>query len=187
MGLGFAIMEQIEFDKRAEKPSSSDLLHYRIPTALDMPGIHVYIAKGSYEPTGPLWGKKRWRVARRPCGCGHCECDLKSHRRADRCTPLNQGVCIQGASKGVKRRREKRILPMLRGMFSYEAPESLDQAVNTLMTEDNITLLAGGTDLISLIKYGVKKPSSLLDLKKIPSLKSIALRDEGLRSDRWSP
>ena len=57
MGLGFAIMEQIEFDKRAEKPSSSDLLHYRIPTALDMPEIHVYIAKGSYEPTGPFGAK----------------------------------------------------------------------------------------------------------------------------------
>ncbi len=57
MGLGFAIMEQIEFDKRAEKPSSSDLLHYKIPTALDMPEIHVYIAKGSYEPTGPFGAK----------------------------------------------------------------------------------------------------------------------------------
>lgn len=57
MGLGFAMMEQIEFDRRAEKPSSSDLLHYRIPTVLDMPEIHVYIAKGSYEPTGPFGAK----------------------------------------------------------------------------------------------------------------------------------
>jgi CO/xanthine dehydrogenase Mo-binding subunit len=57
MGLGFAMMEQIEFDRRAEKPSSSDLLHYRMPTALDMPEIHVYVAKGSYEPTGPFGAK----------------------------------------------------------------------------------------------------------------------------------
>jgi 4-hydroxybenzoyl-CoA reductase subunit beta len=87
-------------------------------------------------------------------------------------------------SDRLKRREKqkgKRIFPMLKGSLSYEAPESLDQAVNTLMTGDNITLLAGGTDLVSLIKYGVKKPSSLLDLKKIRSLKSIALRDEGLR------
>ena len=69
---------------------------------------------------------------------------------------------------------------MLKGSLSYEAPESLDQAVNALMTRDNIALLAGGTDMISLIKYGVKKPSSLIDLKNIPSLKSITLRDEGL-------
>ena len=69
---------------------------------------------------------------------------------------------------------------MLKGSLSYEAPESLDQAVDVLMTGDNITLLAGGTDVISLIKYGVKKPASLLDLKNIPSLKSVTLREEGL-------
>jgi CO/xanthine dehydrogenase Mo-binding subunit len=51
MGLGFALMEQIEFDPRAKKPSSSDLLHYKIPTAMDMPEIQVYIAQNSYEPT----------------------------------------------------------------------------------------------------------------------------------------
>ena len=57
MGLGFAIMEQIEFDRKAERPSSSDLLHYKIPTALDMPHVHVYIAEGSREPTGPFGAK----------------------------------------------------------------------------------------------------------------------------------
>jgi len=57
MGLGFALMEQIEFDPRAKKPSSSDLLHYKIPTALDMPEIQVYIANNSYEPTGPFGAK----------------------------------------------------------------------------------------------------------------------------------
>jgi xanthine dehydrogenase molybdenum-binding subunit len=57
MGLGFAMMEQIEFDPRAQKPSSADLLHYKIPTALDMPEIHVYIAQKSFEPTGPFGAK----------------------------------------------------------------------------------------------------------------------------------
>jgi CO/xanthine dehydrogenase Mo-binding subunit len=57
MGLGFALMEQIEIDKRVEKPFSSDLLHYKIPTALDMPQVHVYIAEGSSEPTGPFGAK----------------------------------------------------------------------------------------------------------------------------------
>lgn len=69
---------------------------------------------------------------------------------------------------------------MLRGNLFYEAPESLDRVVNALMTRDKITLLAGGTDLIPLIKYGVKKPSCLLDLKNIPSLKSITRREGGL-------
>jgi len=56
MGVGYALMEQVEIDGRAKKPSSSNLLHYRIPLAVDMPKVHVYIAKG-YEPTGPFGAK----------------------------------------------------------------------------------------------------------------------------------
>ena len=69
---------------------------------------------------------------------------------------------------------------MLKSDFFYEAPESLDRAANALMTQDNITLLAGGTDLIPLIKHGVKKPSCLLDLKNISLLKSVTHREGGL-------
>ncbi len=57
MGVGYALTEEIEFDPRVRKPSSADLLHYKIPTALDMPEIHVYIAEKSYEPTGPFGAK----------------------------------------------------------------------------------------------------------------------------------
>ena len=57
MGLGYALTEQIEIDHRAQKPSSSDLLHYKVPTACDMPKIHVATARRSYEPTGPFGAK----------------------------------------------------------------------------------------------------------------------------------
>jgi CO/xanthine dehydrogenase Mo-binding subunit len=57
MGLGYALMEQIEIDPRAQKPSSSDLLHYKVSTTLDMPDIHVAMARRSYEPTGPFGAK----------------------------------------------------------------------------------------------------------------------------------
>ncbi|NMA17280.1 MAG: molybdopterin-dependent oxidoreductase [Clostridiaceae bacterium] len=56
-GIGLALMEQIEIDKTANKPSTSDLLHYKVPTSLDMPEIHVDIVKNSYEPTGPFGAK----------------------------------------------------------------------------------------------------------------------------------
>ena len=69
---------------------------------------------------------------------------------------------------------------MLTVNFTYKTPESIESAVNDLMAEENTLLLAGGTDLIPLIKYGVKKPACLLDLKKIPSLKLITLRENGL-------
>lgn len=56
MGVGYAMMENIEIDKKTKKVLSSDLLHYRVPLTLDMPEIHVYIADG-YEPTGPFGAK----------------------------------------------------------------------------------------------------------------------------------
>jgi len=56
MGLGYALMEQIEIDKRASKPSTNDLLTYKIPSIMDLPEIHTHIAT-SFEPTGPLGAK----------------------------------------------------------------------------------------------------------------------------------
>lgn len=56
MGFGYTTMEEIEIDRGARKPVSSDLLHYRVPTAPDMPEIHTCIVE-SREPTGP-WGAK---------------------------------------------------------------------------------------------------------------------------------
>lgn len=56
MGVGYAMMEQIQIDKKTKKVLSSDLLHYGVPLALDMPEIHVYIADG-HEPTGPFGAK----------------------------------------------------------------------------------------------------------------------------------
>lgn len=69
---------------------------------------------------------------------------------------------------------------MIKGSFRYEAPESLEQVARDLMAGDGLTLLAGGTDLIPRIKQGLEKPACLLDLKNIPSLKSIALTEKGL-------
>lgn len=56
MGLGYALMEQVEIDRRTAKPSTNDLLAYKIPSIMDMPEIHTHIAH-SYEPTGPLGAK----------------------------------------------------------------------------------------------------------------------------------
>jgi CO/xanthine dehydrogenase Mo-binding subunit len=56
MGLGFALMERMEADRRAAKPVSSDLLHYKVATSLDMPELHVRIV-ASHEPTGPFGAK----------------------------------------------------------------------------------------------------------------------------------
>jgi 4-hydroxybenzoyl-CoA reductase subunit beta len=69
---------------------------------------------------------------------------------------------------------------MIKGNLLYKAPGSLDDAVHVLTTGDSVSPLAGGTDLVPLMKQGVKKPRCLLDLKNIPSLKSITLTERDL-------
>jgi CO/xanthine dehydrogenase Mo-binding subunit len=56
MGLGYALMEKMELDRRVNKPLTTSLLPYRVPLAVDMPRMHVAIVD-SYEPTGPFGAK----------------------------------------------------------------------------------------------------------------------------------
>jgi xanthine dehydrogenase molybdenum-binding subunit len=53
MGLGYALMEDLEMDGRVSKPVTNDLLSCKVPSAMDMPEIHTHIVE-SYEPSGPL-------------------------------------------------------------------------------------------------------------------------------------
>ena len=55
MGLGFALQEEILFDK-AGRQINSNLTNYIMPTSLDMPEIDVDIID-SYDPTGPFGAK----------------------------------------------------------------------------------------------------------------------------------
>jgi CO/xanthine dehydrogenase FAD-binding subunit len=69
---------------------------------------------------------------------------------------------------------------MLKDPFTYETPDSIESAFQDRMRRDKALFLAGGSDLIPLMKYGVKNPSCLVDLKRISPLQSITLRPEGL-------
>jgi 4-hydroxybenzoyl-CoA reductase subunit beta len=64
--------------------------------------------------------------------------------------------------------------------FTYFAAEALDLTVRELMDRENSALLAGGTDLIPLLKCGVRKPSSLLSLARIQELKKLTQDGDGL-------
>ena len=59
--------------------------------------------------------------------------------------------------------------------LNYEAPTSLDQAINALASAgDNGRMLAGGTDLIIQMRAGVKRPTQVIDAKKIPELQTLS-------------
>lgn len=67
--------------------------------------------------------------------------------------------------------------------FEYARPKSVQEALKLLAGEQGDALpLAGGTDLISLMKDGVATPKRLVSLQHVNEFKGISLRGEsGLR------
>ena len=66
--------------------------------------------------------------------------------------------------------------------FDYAAPQSVDEAISLLLAGNgSVGILAGGTDLITLLKEGRRKIDLLLDLKKIPEMTALTFgEDSGL-------
>lgn len=54
--------------------------------------------------------------------------------------------------------------------FRYHAPSTLREAARLLADGDGAQPLAGGTDLIPQMKAGLRSPSMVVDLKRIPEL-----------------
>ena len=70
--------------------------------------------------------------------------------------------------------------------FSYARPATIDDAFTILESRgidpQEQTVLAGGTDLLTLIKGGISTPHQLIDIKRLPELDSqISMTDDGLR------
>ena len=63
----------------------------------------------------------------------------------------------------------------------YEAPETLDAAVALLRESGQVRPLAGGTDLLVQLRAGVIEPELVVDLKKLPGLRTIAKENGGYR------
>lgn len=54
--------------------------------------------------------------------------------------------------------------------FDYVRPESIDAAIALLDGGDRTRLLAGGTDLLTLMKHEISTPERLIDIKRLPDL-----------------
>lgn len=66
--------------------------------------------------------------------------------------------------------------------FAYASATSIEEAVEALTTPGGTTEcrpLAGGTDLVAMMKDGLVEPEKLVNLKTIPGLDGIALRSDG--------
>jgi len=64
--------------------------------------------------------------------------------------------------------------------FDYVRAETVAQAVQAFAGADGARFIAGGTNLIDLMKYDVERPSRLVDITRLP-LTAIEDRDGGLR------
>jgi xanthine dehydrogenase YagS FAD-binding subunit len=64
--------------------------------------------------------------------------------------------------------------------FSYTRAASEDHAIRTLAASADYRILAGGTNLLDLMKMGVERPSELIDISRVPA-SAIEERDGGVR------
>lgn len=65
--------------------------------------------------------------------------------------------------------------------FEYASPTTKEQAVKVLSSGDNPVVLAGGTDLLSLMKDRIVTPGRVVNIKGIQDLKGIRSDGNGLR------
>jgi xanthine dehydrogenase YagS FAD-binding subunit len=71
-------------------------------------------------------------------------------------------------------------------MFSYARPKALGEALKLL--RNGTQALAGGTDLVTLVRHGLARPSSLVDLTGIDGLRGwTRVKGQGLRIGALTP
>jgi carbon-monoxide dehydrogenase medium subunit len=64
--------------------------------------------------------------------------------------------------------------------FDYARPKSLREALALLARHPNSAILAGGTDLIDMIKSNAAQPDIVVDIKGIPSFRKIRIENNKL-------
>lgn len=97
-GVGYALTETLEHNRRAGKVISSDLLTYRVPLISDMPDIHgEYIE--SFEPTGPLGAKSVGELTTVPVAPAIADAVSQASGREINRIPLSESFFIKPNKK----------------------------------------------------------------------------------------
>ena len=68
---------------------------------------------------------------------------------------------------------------MITHPFTYQAPTTIDEAVRQLGGSREGKILAGGHSLLPLMKLGLAQPDTLIDLRRIASLREIRTEPDG--------
>jgi carbon-monoxide dehydrogenase medium subunit len=65
--------------------------------------------------------------------------------------------------------------------FEYQAPATLREAIDLLVSDPEATVIAGGQSLIPVLAFRLAAPSMLVDLGRVPGLGNIAVGESGVR------
>lgn len=65
--------------------------------------------------------------------------------------------------------------------FSYTRAQTVHEAVQALASDPQAVLLAGGTNLVDLMKYEVERPGAIIDINRLPLNFIDDLPDGGIR------
>jgi aerobic carbon-monoxide dehydrogenase medium subunit len=68
---------------------------------------------------------------------------------------------------------------MITHPFTYQAPSTVEEAVQQLGKNGDAKVIAGGHSLLPLIKLGLAQPETLIDLRRIASLREIRTEADG--------
>ncbi|MDA4848542.1 FAD binding domain-containing protein [Hoeflea poritis] len=63
--------------------------------------------------------------------------------------------------------------------MQYSAPETIESALKLLESDDDARVMAGGTDLIVQMTSGMRSPSHVVDIKRIPELCGVVQTADG--------
>jgi len=65
--------------------------------------------------------------------------------------------------------------------FTYTTPESIDEAVDKKASDTRAKFIAGGTNILDLMKVNVERPDQLIDIKDLPENTITENEEGGLR------
>lgn len=63
-------------------------------------------------------------------------------------------------------------------VFAYAAPDTVDEAIDLLASEDGAMVLAGGQSLLPTMNFRLAQPTKLIDLQRIKALKGISVESD---------
>jgi xanthine dehydrogenase YagS FAD-binding subunit len=65
--------------------------------------------------------------------------------------------------------------------FAYLSAPDLDTALRTIATTEDVKFLAGGTNLVDLMREGIEQPATVVDITRLPLTGIEELPDGGIR------